>query len=270
MPLNILQHKDWNVWNKDNIAKVEADKKKFQEEQDAEFEKDRNRAAADRYEKLFDRASKNKTHMIGFSGTGQSMELQAELDPRQHINFFRDAELNEKRENPEVVAERKLQEKKDRNELGNSSVEATKVKPWYEAQAKTEPEKLLKQQLKKIRDDPLQNMNKLLGDTKKRLYNVDEEQVSAKRQKPLELQMLDPPLGSDKSEKGKWSKKDKKSKKSKKKSIEELRKERLEREAKERHKTQQLLAPAPVVAVPQGRYSGLSSYSGYTGVRSKQ
>jgi len=142
--------------------------------------------------------------------------------PLKHINFFEDIEREEKlmskkgekteigKGNSEYEAEKKTLDDRYTPYLGKGSLEAQKLKPWYNdsnnTQNLTEIEKL-KAKKRKLSQDPLSDMNKFLGQKKK----IDEK------------------------------KKEEDKKANKKKSLDDLRKERLEREQYEREKVSKIL-----------------------------
>ena len=72
--------------------------------------------------------------------------------------------------------------------MGAGSAESTDVRPWYEKAGPVDKEKQLKQQMKKLRDDPLNEMEVKLGETKKRLFNEPGETVSLPR--PVRVRLL--------------------------------------------------------------------------------
>lgn len=84
--MNILPHKSWNVWNKDNIAKVEADEREDQKKK----EEVRRKKLAVEQERRYIELRKRK----GYSESGKN-KSDDDSPKGEHINFFKEFEGQE-------------------------------------------------------------------------------------------------------------------------------------------------------------------------------
>jgi len=241
---NILQHKSWHVWNRDNRAKVEKDvaahkeqeekkrKRVLEIEQEIRYSalKDKNKKKKEDSKEEDPEAYKNATKVIPYEEP-----TQTEDKPLKHINFFEELEAGNGQlmvgdKNADYEAEKKAEQQKEDRKNTNYLVppqtsDFKVVAPWYSlvptANTETvlpEPEKTEKEakeaEIKKKKDerlknkeDPLQAMNKYLGAKKiaKKAKHENEKQEAKTS------------------------------------SITKMREDRLKREAEERKKVSQLL-----------------------------
>ncbi|OLL23144.1 hypothetical protein NEOLI_000568 [Neolecta irregularis DAH-3] len=156
MPLNILHHKSWNVYNKDNIARVRADeeaaRKKEEDEEYRMQEADkehrlnilRTRAAeslAEQPNSIEKQASKSFLSEKKRKRVDDTAGLEDKRTPgliKSHINFWGDLEdgklaVGKKDyENPERQAEKKAEDEKwDSQITMRLGRPAKEMKPWY-------------------------------------------------------------------------------------------------------------------------------------------
>jgi len=295
--MNLLPHKSWNVWNKDNIEKVKRDEKNDREVQ----LKKRKRQEAAEQEIRYKFLKENSKKLFQ-----DNPDHPKEEERLQHINFFSEFETGA---NPEYEAEKKKDEEKRLKQLGlatcylgQGSAESMDVKPWY-YEPNQEPELTEQQKLKterfKNRADPLSEMNKYLKEKKQvteQYQNIRQQLkipptpppktppslLSSSSSAPslLSMDALELDLKKNdntdktKEKKEKKEKKDKKDKKKDKKmnpkpSIEELRRLRIERERVEKERASSILKrPDKVEEKAKMNAMGYSNqFSSYSGGR---
>ncbi|KAJ5079743.1 leukocyte receptor cluster lrc member 1 [Anaeramoeba ignava] len=266
MSLNILPHKNWNVYSLKNIQKVKEDERKFKEKEEKKQTKKEQIEREARYETLLRKAGiqKKQEKQIPFS---------IEDLKTNHINLFQEnPNLINKETNEEYEKEKKEEEKKLVQKLttflGQSSVEMKKEKPWYQQTQNKEKNISLIDERRKQQDDPLSKIQRSLAQRK---LQKDEEKNQEEKnktppvffsplnshslwdQKPLEKERREEKKKrkknkhkeKEKEKKKETEKKKKKHRKSRKKSdtnqeLLKLRQERLLRESQEREKIEKL------------------------------
>jgi len=157
--MNILPHKSWHVWNKDNIAKVRRDEREHAEKQAKQL---RQQQMADQERRLSllrarvgvgDSPATSDSNSPGCANRGSLRSSASRRSPRQeqdesdpspltHVNLFAELEVEQsaggsaaQKQNPERVREQtdreQRQERRQTMYLGQSSAELLEKKPWY-------------------------------------------------------------------------------------------------------------------------------------------
>jgi len=206
--MNILPHKSWNVWNRDNREKVENDVKAHKEEEEKKRKRVQEIEQEVRYNQLKDRAKKRREDIgtevldqyssIPSSSTAliPSTEELSKPNEIKHINFFEDIEkglgpLTSVDKNPEIEAEKKVQQQRDKvsNSLNPKQQPTSDFEvptPWYskgENAPSLAEDKLKKDQMYKDLDDPLLAMNKYLKQkTQSKVSTKEKQKEDSKKQ----------------------------------------------------------------------------------------
>ncbi|CAO0796811.1 unnamed protein product [Mucor circinelloides] len=231
--MNILHHKSWHVYNKDNIERVRKD----EAEAEAEAKKKQDRVilaeSEARLELLRKRANANLP----------AIQDKQDANRVEHVNLFQDIEdkHNANSNNPEHEAEQKAKDEKWEKQITMYLDKGTEKAPWYAKPSAQREDKYIDQHVFKrnnknddnphrrkrqpleINDDPLDYITRTL---KKR----DEKKHSRREHKSSSSS------SSDKKKK-KHSHSHSKSSTT---SIEELRAKRLERERNEQSRLKSL------------------------------
>ncbi|OUM57713.1 hypothetical protein PIROE2DRAFT_17217, partial [Piromyces sp. E2] len=109
MPLNILHHKSWNVYNTENIERVRRDEAKAKEEEERKKEK------AIQAEREFRLSLLRQKNSIRTDSTSKDLLLDSNLNENGHINLFYEEEQqlnngkNEEREKEEKAEKEKFE-----------------------------------------------------------------------------------------------------------------------------------------------------------------
>ncbi|OZJ03887.1 hypothetical protein BZG36_03944 [Bifiguratus adelaidae] len=188
---NILQHKSWHVYNRENIERVKRDEAKAKEEEEAKLERVRIAASSGygtrhdreaRIQLLRERAKQRSlaagvdSAALGDSAESiQQVALSTASEPPivlEHINFWKDFEdnvdtANKFKNNAEHEAEKKAEQEKWERQLTMYLVQAKAERPWYgqagDATRAEDPQKRAKAEridrYVKLREDPLTAVN---------------------------------------------------------------------------------------------------------------
>ncbi|ORX60890.1 hypothetical protein BCR36DRAFT_314836 [Piromyces finnis] len=126
MPLNILHHKSWNVYNTENIERVRRDEAKAKEEE----QKKKKKAIQAEWEFRLS-LLRNKNSTKGDS-TSNDLPLNSHLNENGHVNLFYEEEqqLNSGK-NEEREEEEKAKREKFESQFIYSLTGKDKEKPWY-------------------------------------------------------------------------------------------------------------------------------------------
>eukprot|EP00123_Amoebidium_parasiticum_P002033 comp13259_c0_seq1/m.8648 comp13259_c0_seq1/g.8648 ORF comp13259_c0_seq1/g.8648 comp13259_c0_seq1/m.8648 type:complete len:273 (-) comp13259_c0_seq1:73-891(-) len=252
--MNILQHKSWHVYSRDNIERVRKDEEKHRL---AEEEK-ATRAAIAEAEARMSQLRSQARQRYGSEIKEEGAEMgEAPRGPDGHVNFFYDVE---KAREAQSLAEREKEKKQEQLEwekrvgvltyLGQSASETTGKKQFYETMPATTvpPEEVEdpKERKRKERHDPLAVMDKYLAIK------------AAKPPSPKSKSKHD----DHESKKEKKKKKDKsknKEKDSKAERLAKLREERLARERQEQLRARQMKTETRMQPEPEQMDQGYSS-----------
>jgi len=203
--MNLLPHKSWNVWNRDNREKVESDQKTHKEEEEKKRKRSQEIEQEVRYNKLKDRAKKRKED-IGDQVLDQYIPPQLKLDsdptsPAQikHINFFEDIEkgsgpLTSVDRDQDKEPEKKSQVRGKANDPPKPSSDFEVPIPWYSKGTSVPPlpeEKQKRDETHKSKDDPLATMNKYLSRKKESKKLVQQHQQENEKKKSIEKMRQD-------------------------------------------------------------------------------
>lgn len=209
MPLHLLHHKSWHVYNKDNVDRVHRDKQNAQRKQE---EEELRMNQADQERRLMQlRGNAYETHPGRTVVVDSSVEVERasreipglkkggkKSQEQGHVNLFEDVESGGKRPvegNVERQIELAAEKKKWEDMLTSRLVNATKDhNPWYsqldkvsgQEKEKSDVERELseKKQMKwKENADPLKQMEKFLA----RKKEVDEREERRKEKMQREM-----------------------------------------------------------------------------------
>ena len=176
--MNILPNKSWHVWNRKNRERVERDeaehKQKLEEEHRARVEA----ARQERYSVLRKKAGVDRDTETSVSDMGS--EGRETETAKEHVNLFMDEERTASmRKGHDARAKRKAKEKRSvpegAMELGQSSAERMKHRPWYwgsqgnardEQSAHVSRRKETRKRKRLEEDDPLAQMKKYVKQKK--------------------------------------------------------------------------------------------------------
>ncbi|KAK4514677.1 cyclin-dependent protein kinase [Mucor velutinosus] len=231
--MNILHHKSWHVYNKDNIERVRKD----EAEAEAEAKKKQDRVMLAESEARLDLLRKRANASL------PAIQDQQDTKRIEHVNLFQDLEdkHNANSNNPEHEAEQKAKDEKWEKQITMYLDKGTEKAPWYAKPTAQRTDKYIDQHVFKrshkddgnphrrkrkaleINDDPLDYITKTLS-------KRDEKKRSRREHR------------SSSSHSGNSKKKHSQSKSSGKSttSIEELRAKRLERERNEQSRLRSL------------------------------
>ncbi|KAI9287310.1 hypothetical protein BC943DRAFT_319469 [Umbelopsis sp. AD052] len=138
--MNILPHKSWHVYNKNNVDKVRQDEAKAKEEEDKKLERQQLADREARLTMLRDRA--NQRAGIDSADTASSKDAVQEA---KHINFWEELEsghVDPAGPNPEVAAEKQQEREKWEKQITMYlAKEAKGPAPWYAAAKRLSDEK---------------------------------------------------------------------------------------------------------------------------------
>ncbi|CEP09225.1 hypothetical protein [Parasitella parasitica] len=231
--MNILHHKSWHVYNKDNIERVRKD----EAEAEAEAKKKQDRVILAESEARLELLRKRANAKL------PTIDDRKETKRIEHVNLFQDLEekQNANNNNPENEAEQKAKDEKWERQITMYLDKGTEKDPWYAKPSSQREDKYIDQHVFKrntkkddnphrrkrkpleISDDPLDYITKTL-DKRQAKKHSKKEHTSAL----------------DKRKKKKHSHHGKSSEKSSSLSIEELRAKRLERERGEQSRLRSL------------------------------
>ncbi|KAL7750483.1 Leukocyte receptor cluster member 1 [Sorochytrium milnesiophthora] len=118
--MNILPHKSWHVYNKDNVARVRRDEALAKAREDELKQRATEADREHRLQVLRARHRKDQDADATAAGadepTSSASNMTGLTDAKGHINLFLDLEMaqqkHNKKENPDVVRERKAAEDK--------------------------------------------------------------------------------------------------------------------------------------------------------------
>jgi len=246
---NILQHKSWHVWNRDNRAKVEKDVAAHKEVEEKKRKRVLEIEQEIRYTALKEKTKKRKEEIESTDDDPDAYKRATAVIPYkestpvdekpQHINFFADIEAGAGQlvagdRNAEYEAEKKAEKQKEDRQNTNYLVppqtsDFKVAAPWY-ALSKIENTEVALPEPK--RDD------------KKDDKEVKEAELKKKKDERLKnkedpLQAMNKYLGAKKTAKKVKKEQDKEDTKAS--SISKMREDRIKREAEERKKVSQLL-----------------------------
>jgi hypothetical protein len=142
MPLKILGHKTWNVWNKETLAKIDQDEREHEEKTQKERSQEADNVSAARLDILRNRV------LRGDDDGGDAEEPKAghqdDLDelatsserPPQHVNLFQDFEARSRKSKGKERGHDKAaakEEQKKHGIIGEASFGETfgGARPWY-------------------------------------------------------------------------------------------------------------------------------------------
>ncbi|KAI8329580.1 hypothetical protein BD560DRAFT_416673 [Blakeslea trispora] len=207
--MNILHHKSWHVYNKDNIEKVRQDEAKAEEE------------ARKKQEKVILAESEARLDLLRKRANAHLPAEQQQQTVIQHVNLFQDLQAST---NDEHEADKRAEkEKQERQHTMYLDKGATKEdQPWYTRSKKSEEK---------------------YKDHYKFKSNHDKKEEQKHRKKRHSIRVLEDPLEyiSKSLEKKHHKKKlERKPKDKKTSSIEELRAKRMERERAEQARARSL------------------------------
>jgi len=128
MPLNILHHKSWNVYNTENIERVKRDEAKAKEEEQKKKER------AIQAEREFRLSLLRKKNSINTESNSNSnnISLTDNLNENGHINlFYKEVQQLNSGKNEEREEEEKKQKEKFESQFIYSLTGKDKETPWY-------------------------------------------------------------------------------------------------------------------------------------------
>eukprot|EP01129_Flabellula_baltica_P011374 TRINITY_DN4965_c0_g1_i2.p1 TRINITY_DN4965_c0_g1~~TRINITY_DN4965_c0_g1_i2.p1 ORF type:complete len:216 (+),score=49.61 TRINITY_DN4965_c0_g1_i2:26-673(+) len=181
MSLNILGHKTWHVWKKDNIDKVLKDEREHEEKMQKIKAEQAYRERERRYQLLKDKKEGKRTDSQSHSHDGDDL-------PLEHVNFFKDIEIYENESSvvnpkktveahPEVLQE-ELEKKKREDRYTTNYLGITAIQ---NRQIKSNPEQnkyALERQERNIKArDPLNELKSMLPS------EFDDKRSSKKRER---------------------------------------------------------------------------------------
>ncbi|GAN02606.1 leukocyte receptor cluster (LRC) member 1 [Mucor ambiguus] len=235
--MNILHHKSWHVYNKDNVERVRKD----EAEAEAEAKKKQDRVILAESEARLDLLRKRANANLPI------VQDKQETKRIEHVNLFQDLEdkHNANSTNPDHEAEQKAKDEKWEKQITMYLDKGTEKAPWYAKPSAQRQDKYIDQHVFKrnhenndnphrrkrkpleINDDPLDYITKTLS-------KRDEKRRSKREHKPS--------CSSSDKKKKRHSHSHNHSKSSEKSttSIEELRAKRLERERSEQSRLKSL------------------------------
>eukprot|EP00002_Diphylleia_rotans_P031236 TRINITY_DN6480_c0_g1_i6.p1 TRINITY_DN6480_c0_g1~~TRINITY_DN6480_c0_g1_i6.p1 ORF type:complete len:246 (+),score=64.77 TRINITY_DN6480_c0_g1_i6:72-809(+) len=234
--MNILPHKSWHIWNKDNLEKIAKDEAENAAKEAQELKRKQSVELEARVEELKRRRRSDNVTDVGNSDIrtkqeSESSDLLHELldgpKEKRHLDFLLPP-VNEEAEAEKQEAKMK-EMKKFTSYLGDGSIETSQKKPWYfqhEEKVLSEVEKKKDEKLKKHLD-PMEQFTKVLD--KKREKEKGDHHKKEKEKEKHKSKSSTTKTGSTET-KGISA-------------IEKLRQERLEREKKEAERVRDLLHP---------------------------
>ena len=201
MPLHLLHHKSWHVYNSANIERVQRDKENARRKEEEEEQRQNKADQQRRLAKLRGNAYNTDTEAAP-SDPSVPVDRPSNHIPgvkhgkQKHVNLFEDIETVKKVEtNPERQQELAIEKKKWEDLVTSKLINATNEHaPWYSQldgisgaeKNKSDVERELraqKQEKWKSDADPLKTMEKFLA----RKREVDEEEDRRRRKMEREL-----------------------------------------------------------------------------------
>lgn len=218
--MNLLKHKSWHVYGKDNVEKVRKDEAKANE---AEKQSTERSAVADKERRLALLRQRAQEKRSENNGRHDDSEEKAQ----DHVNLFEEEETQRKAlgANAERQADAKAAKNKIDRQLAmhlDTGVKESR-NPWYAQNSSSKSEKTTQD----LRDDDRKRRQDPLTDIRRRL---DHEKTSTVKSKSKRLLSFDDEDGQDVA----------KSKQRTKPTIEQMRQARLERELEARQRREKM------------------------------